>query len=214
MYIKFKLYLLLLLYVPAALAGDVVVGEKKAIAATCATSACHGGDGMSVVPGTPHLAGLGAKYMKKQLRDYRAVPSLRGGVMTGLVLSLREEDVDDVVAFFNSKPRVVKAASADDARLRLGASIYRGGIPHVEISACMGCHGPTGTGLPGSGYPSLAGQDITYTINQLKMFQSGERSNDKQSEMRLNVLRMTAKEIEAVAYYLQSLKPINVSPLK
>jgi cytochrome c553 len=49
------------------LQGDAAAGEAKAI--TC--GACHGADGNSVVPSFPKLAGLGDKYLLKQMKDIR-----------------------------------------------------------------------------------------------------------------------------------------------
>jgi cytochrome c553 len=41
---------------------------------------------------------------------------------------------------------------------------------------CAGCHGPTGKAqLPQN--PNLQGQNIIYTINQLKAFKDGRRNN-------------------------------------
>ena len=49
------------------LQGDAAAGEAKAV--TC--GACHGADGNSVVPSFPKLAGLGDKYLLKQMKDIR-----------------------------------------------------------------------------------------------------------------------------------------------
>ena len=43
--------------------GDAAAGESKIM--MCA--GCHGGDGNSVVPSFPKLAGQGEKYLTKQL---------------------------------------------------------------------------------------------------------------------------------------------------
>ena len=51
----------------ALAAGDSEAGQAKA--ATCV--ACHGVDGNSAVPTFPKLAGLGHKYLLKQMQDIR-----------------------------------------------------------------------------------------------------------------------------------------------
>ena len=48
-------------------AGDVQAGQQKA--AMCL--GCHGVDGNSLVPNFPKLAGLGEKYLLKQMQDIR-----------------------------------------------------------------------------------------------------------------------------------------------
>ena len=50
-----------------ASSGDAEAGQVKA--ATCV--ACHGVDGNSAVPTFPKLAGLGHKYLLKQMQDIR-----------------------------------------------------------------------------------------------------------------------------------------------
>ncbi|TGD70202.1 c-type cytochrome, partial [Mangrovimicrobium sediminis] len=51
----------------AQAAGDAAAGEPL----TAACGACHGADGNSAVPNFPKLAGLGEKYLFKQLKDIR-----------------------------------------------------------------------------------------------------------------------------------------------
>ncbi|MDI9347412.1 MAG: c-type cytochrome [Methylacidiphilales bacterium] len=210
----YKLIVILFFPVLSAIAdGDIVAGGKKAAVATCSSGACHGLSGVSIVPGTPHLAGLGEKYLIKQMKDFKKQPTLRASVMNGLILALKEEDFSDVAAYFNSMKRVAKPIVATDPRYELGRSIYMGGIPHIAVAACSGCHGPSGSGMPDSSYPALAGQDSTYVINQIKNFQTKQRANDTNGEMRSNVLRMTQTEIEAVAYYIQGLKSVTKEQL-
>ena len=47
--------------------GDAQAGQQKA--AMCL--GCHGADGNSLVPTFPKLAGLGEKYLLKQMQDIR-----------------------------------------------------------------------------------------------------------------------------------------------
>ena len=80
----------------------------------------------------------------------------------------------------------------------------------------MGCHGPTGNGNPGSGFPQLASQKAAYTEKQLKDFRTAAqnngdaavgRHNDASKMMRNAVKRMSDPEIKAVASYIQGLQP-------
>ena len=52
----------------AVAVGDATAGKGKS--ATCA--GCHGADGNSVNPEWPSLAGQHAKYIEKQLREFKA----------------------------------------------------------------------------------------------------------------------------------------------
>ncbi len=80
--------------------GDAAAGKDKA--ATC--SACHGPDGNSAAPTFPKLAGLGEKYLLKQMKDIRdgarPVPT-----MVGQVDNMSDQDLADIAAFYDSQPR-------------------------------------------------------------------------------------------------------------
>ena len=58
--------------------GDAAAGKAK----TTACAACHGAQGASAAPNFPNLAGLGEKYLLKQLQDIqsgqRAVAEMQG----------------------------------------------------------------------------------------------------------------------------------------
>ena len=80
----------------------------------------------------------------------------------------------------------------------------------LRHGACQACHGPTGAGNAGSGYPQLGGQYAGYTLAQLKAFKDGTRSNDEGKLMRSVLELMTEEEINAVAQYIASLKQIGL----
>ncbi len=75
--------------------GDAAVGEGLVV--TC--SACHGADGNSAVPTFPKLAGLGEKYLLKQLKDIRdgarPIPT-----MVGQVDDMSDQDLANIAAFY------------------------------------------------------------------------------------------------------------------
>jgi cytochrome c553 len=185
----------------ASATGDVDRGEAKSL--TCA--ACHGSDGNSTNPEWPSLAGQHEKYLALTLHAYQD-GSRNDVLMSSQSTMLSDEDIEDVAAYFSAQQRTLR--TADPALVSLGERVYRGGDFDREISACIGCHGPSGRGNPGSAYPSLAGQHATYTTNQLLKY----RSNERQSDARLNQVmrniaaRLTEDEIKAVASYIQGLQ--------
>jgi len=184
-----------------AIAADLAAGEATA-GAICA--GCHMPDGNSVVDMFPKLAGQHAQYLAKQLNDYKS-GARQDATMTGMAATLATDaDVANVAAFFASKKSTV--ATADDSKVALGKAIYRGGNTTSKLPACMGCHGPNGSGNPAAKFPSLAGQHATYTIAQLSAFRDGKRVNDSNKMMREVANKMTAAEIEAVANYIAQMK--------
>ena len=179
-------------------AGDAGVGRAKA--AACA--GCHGEDGNSVNPEWPKLAGQGEAYIIKQLTDFKA-GTRQNAIMNGMAAALNPQDMADVAAFFASQKRKIGSANKD--LMAQGEKLYRGGNSVSGVSACLGCHGPSGAGNPAAKFPSLGGQQGTYVANQLKNFKDGVRSNDPNKMMQMVAARMTDAEIKAVADYIQGL---------
>lgn len=187
------------------LKGDAAAGEGKAV--TC--GACHGADGNSVVPNFPKLAGLGEKYLLKQMQDIRDGRRMVAA-MAGQVDNMSDQDLADIAAFYDGKARTPELADAD--LLELGRKVYMSGIMDRKVAACSGCHSPTGKGNGPGGFPGLAGQHADYIAAQLKMFRKGYedpagRTNDGDSKiMRTTAFELSDLEIEAVSSYAAGLR--------
>ncbi|MCX8099371.1 MAG: cytochrome c [Casimicrobiaceae bacterium] len=80
---------------PTNAPADVGAGKKRA--ATC--FACHGEDGVSKIPGTPHLAGQDRIYLEKSLRAYRD-GSRNDPAMTAMAKPLSDVDIANIAAYF------------------------------------------------------------------------------------------------------------------
>lgn len=204
---KFSIALTLVLAGNQAMAGgDAEAGQAKA--ATCV--ACHGVDGNSAVPTFPKLAGLGHKYLLKQMKDIRD-GRRPVALMAGQVDNMSDQDLADIAAFYDAQPRT--GGMADPDKVALGRKVYLAGIAERQVPACSGCHSPTGNGNGPAGYPSLGGQHAEYIAAQLKMFRKGYedptgRTNGGEAKiMRTTAFRMSDMEIEAVASYISGLQP-------
>jgi cytochrome c553 len=179
--------------------GDAAKGQQLA---TTVCVACHGADGNSVVPNFPKLAGHHAGYIVKQLKDLKAGKQRSNDIMAPIVANLSEADMENAAAFF-SKQKAAPGVVGNPALLDAGKKLWTDGNPATGIPACAGCHGPTGEG--DDTYPHLAGQHPTYLIEQLKLFKTGKRKNDKKL-MQTVAIRLTDDEIKAVAEYAASLQ--------
>ena len=179
-------------------AGDAVAGKGKAIVCT----SCHGADGNGIAPNFPNLAGQGEKYFVKQLEDFKA-SKRNDPTMLGMVMALSKQDMQDIAAYFSQQ--APKIGIADESKVALGQSIYRGGITAAGIPACSACHGPAGAGNPAAAYPALRGQSGVYIAKALNDFRSGARTNDPNGMMAALTKRMTDQEIDAVSSYIQGL---------
>lgn len=195
---------------PAALAaGNANAGKDK----TAVCAGCHGATGASMAPNFPNLAGLGEKYLLKQLRDIqsgqRTVPE-----MTGLLKDLSAQDLADISAYFAAQPRQWAGAKDDPKAMALGATLYRAGNLETGVPACTGCHSPVGNGNAPAGYPALGGQHPEYLAKQLRAFRDGAhdatwpgaRVNDENAIMRGVAAHLNDQEIAAVANFMAGLK--------
>lgn len=79
-------------------AGDAAAGKQKA--AICA--ACHGADGNSTVPIWPKLAGQHEAYLAKQIRAFKS-GERKDPTMQPMMTILKDEDIDDVAAYYASQ---------------------------------------------------------------------------------------------------------------
>jgi len=131
-----------------AQAADLEAGKAKS--ATCA--ACHGADGNSVNPAWPRLAGQHAKYIEKQLREFKS-GKRKDATMTAMAMPLSDEDIVNLAAYFSSqKPN--GNAKYDEALLQKGQDIYRGGITETGTAACAApCPEAHETPPPPAGFP-------------------------------------------------------------
>jgi len=183
----------------AQAAGDAAAGQAK----TAVCGACHSPDGNSMVPNFPKLAGQGERYLLKQLKD------IKGGnrqvvEMTGLLANFDDQDLADIAAYFAKQKGSV--GQADPKLVERGEAIFRGGKLAEGMPACTGCHSPNGAGNNQAGFPRLGGQHAKYTATQLTNFREGVRQNDGDTMiMRSIAAKLSNKDIEAVASYMQGL---------
>lgn len=196
--------------------GDAQAGQAKAAACV----ACHGIDGNSPMDMYPSIAGQGERYIAEQMA--LIANGQRGGlavVMQPFVVDLSAQDMRDIGAWYASQKGT--AGLADDTPITEGdfagqpfyapgERLYRGGDASRGIPACLACHGPTGAGNPGPGWPRVAGQHAGYVAQRLQQYRSGEHGlNDPaRFEIMASVAaRLTDHEIQSLASYLQGLHP-------
>ena len=165
-------------------------------------AACHGVDGNSPLSANPSLAGQHSEYLLKQLTEFRS-GARSNPVMTGMVANLSPDDMRNLAAYYSAQ--IPKQMGAKDKDLvAQGRKLYRGGNPSNNVAACAGCHSPNGSGIPAQ-YPRLASQHADYVAAQLKSFRAGDRANDPNQMMRATAIKLTDKEIAALAEYISGL---------
>jgi cytochrome c553 len=162
---------------------------------------CHGTDGESSSPVFPRLAGQHAGYIERQLADYQS-GRRKSDTMRPMVQDLSAADFALLGRYFESRP-VGSHAVADGELAQVGWFIFSRGNPYSGVPACTACHGPKGQGS--EALPRLAGQHAAYIENQLKKFNTRERTNDN-AVMHSIASKLTELEAKAVSAYIAGLK--------
>lgn len=182
----------------AEMGGDAKAGKARAI--VCA--ACHGVDGNGGAnPAWPKLAGQVPEYLVNQLMHFKS-GARKNPIMGGMAATLSEQDMKNVAAYFASQKS--KPGTAGDKKLaREGERIYRGGVVHAGVPACMSCHGPSGRGVPPN-FPQLYSQRREYVSKQLLDFRAGRRVSAA-GIMPHIASRLTEPQIKAVSEYISGL---------
>lgn len=181
---------------------------KGQVIAAQVCAACHAADGNSIAPANPKIAGQFSEYLHKQLVNFRPQDGKKAerenAVMSGMVANLSPDDMKNLAAYYSGQ-KLKPAAAKDKVLAAAGQKLWRGGNAATGVPACAGCHGPDGSGIPAQ-YPRIAGQYSEYIEAQLRSFQGGQRTNDRNGMMRGVAARMTEKEMKAVADYAAGLR--------
>jgi len=200
--------------------GNIEAGRTKA--QLC--SACHGNEGIAIVPIYPNLAGQSASYLYWNLQAYK-IGRMPLSAMATLAQPLSEQDIRDLAAYYASLPSspigedARPAFEADAMILAQGEQLYLNGDPSKGIPPCQGCHGATAEGnpnaavadrsgrLPFAAFPALRGQQENYLQTRLQQYHEG-LFNASTNSHTMNAVgqRLDAESIQAISTWLASLR--------
>lgn len=152
----------------SGLAPDIGVGKKRA----AACFACHNADGISKIPGTPHLAGQERSYLESALRAYRDGQTRQSPIMNAMAKPLSDRDIANIAAYYSLQTRMNNGQTAAQAmetmeRIRpVGVAVAEAPAAtaaptssaapvdtarsgeSVYNAACMACHTSGAAGAP------------------------------------------------------------------
>jgi cytochrome c5 len=200
-------------------APDIGAGKKRA----AACFACHNADGISKIPGTPHLAGQERSYLEGALRAYRDGQTRQNATMNAMAKPLSDRDIANIAAYFSLQTRMnngqtaaqametverirpvgvaVAEASAAPSSGTTTASAGRSGEA-VYNATCMACHASGAAGAPKLGdkaawSPRIGQGGATLVQHALQGFKGmpakGGCSNCSDAEIKAAVEYLTAK---------------------
>jgi len=183
----------------AAQAQDVKAGEKKI--AMCI--GCHGIPGYQAtfpeVHKVPMIAGQSAGYIASALQAY-AKGDRKHPTMRGIAVSLSDQDIKDIAAFYahqstaGAAPEAVSTAPAPVTEL-------------LSKGACASCHGANFSKPIDGTYPKLAGQHADYLYAALKAYQTEGNPYVGRGNaiMAGQVKQFSHSELKQIAQYLATL---------
>lgn len=200
-------------------AADLGAGQRRA--AVC--FACHNPDGISKIPGTPHLAGQNRAYLEQALHAYRDGQTRQNATMNAMTKPLSDQDIANIAAYFSVQARPGADASLTQQmetceRIRPVGEVLTNDEPAatgtamvaaaprsgeaVFQGACVSCHGTGVAGAPKLGdaaawAPRLAQGEVTLWQHAVQGFNAmpprGACGDCSETELRSAVEYLTSK---------------------
>ena len=156
--------------------------------------ACHGADGNSTIPTIPSLAGQPKQFIVSAVFMFRE-GRRNNDQMAPFVEKLKNADLNDLALFFSSQKMTAPTRTTAADTVAAGKAI-------TEKNNCVACH--TATLVGQQHIPRLAGQQMEYLREQLKLFRASKRA-DFDGTMTSAVQGLTPSDIEILADYLSGL---------
>ena len=146
------------------------------------------------MPGTPSLAGQPNYFTHWQLIKYRD-GRRKDPQMTPFALSLSDEDMADLAAYYEAQRPRPRPAATDPAKVAEGGRL-------AALHHCTSCHRPDLSGQ--QQVPRLAGQDFTYLLRLLRAFKA-KTASDLDGTMTMSAQPLRDEDIERLVHFMASL---------
>jgi len=189
--------------------------DGAALYAAKGCQACHGLDGnKAILPTYPNLVGLPVQYAVNQIKDIKSGARSNGqsAAMKGIVAGLSEEGMTKIAKWLAGSVGAAKAAAPEAKKSEPAPKAVANAEPApasgsdgaalYAAKGCQACHGPDGLKVIMPVYPKVAGLPAEYSLNQMKDFKSGARSNGKSAVMKGIVMTIDDKDLKTIAEWL------------
>ena len=181
--------------------GNPANGDKRS--AMCL--GCHNIKGYQSsfpeVHKVPMISGQGAGYIASALTAYKK-GDRKHPTMHAIAVSLSDQDIADLAAFYAQQGGPVSSAPPD------GAPAPAADVAKLfERGACASCHGANYNKPIDPSYPKLAGQHGDYLYVALKAYKTEGNANVGRNNaiMSAQVKQFSLAELRAMAEYMSSL---------
>jgi cytochrome c553 len=181
-------------------AGDAKAGEAKA--AMCI--GCHGIMGYQnsfpEIHRVPKISGQSAPYIVAALTAYKK-SERKHPTMRGMAVSLSEQDMADLAAFYSGNAGSV--AVAEKPAKEPSAAVK----DLLDKAACASCHGENFSKPIDPSYPKIAGQYADYLYVALKAYNVKDNPHVGRSNPMMSGITGQFKpaELKQIANYIASL---------
>jgi cytochrome c553 len=191
------------LWIPTQTGRQIATTEANADAVS-ACARCHGADKRGPVSRlVPILHGQPVEFLTAALENY-ANGRRASGIMQSVANDLLPDGLKRVAAYYAglTPPRTPATPPADIASRERGRTLAERGDASGKVPACGGCHGATSLNL----YPRLAGQNVAYMANRLRLWKGGFASATAADTIMAPIARsLTDRQIDDVSAYFSSL---------
>lgn len=183
--------------------GDAKAGERKI--AMCI--GCHGIPGYQAsfpeIHKVPMISGQGAKFIVASLNAYKA-GERKHPTMRGIAVSMSEQDIADVAAFYEAHGRGDGDAPAPEQPARQPSERV---AALLNKGACASCHGANFNKPLDPSYPKIAGQHADYLYVALRAYKTENNPYVGRSNAIMGGIakQFTNAELKAMAQYIGSL---------
>lgn len=177
--------------------GTAAIAEPSAEALAYTCAGCHGTDGSSVGPSSPHIAGMNDEYFVESMKAFKS-DERNPTIMNRIAKGYSDKQIESMAEFFAKQTLRLSTQTFDAEKAKQGAKY------HDEY--CEKCHEDGGRDASDGG--TLAGQWMPYLHFAMADFHSGAREMTKKMRTKLEKMEKAhgAEAVEAVIQFYGSQK--------
>lgn len=189
---KSALWMVVCLGLPCA--APAATRDAATLSLPC--NGCHGGDGVSLGPDLPSVAGLDARYLYKVLVQFQE-GKRRATIMDRIARGYKAYELRKIANYFAARPWRGVAGDAEPGLIAGGRALHR--------EHCAECHEDAGR-YQDKETPRLAGQRPGYLQLQLLLYRRDADRMPQPTKMAERLDLVTEEDLAALSAYYGSVE--------